>query len=42
MKTQIEASCDAVFAIVLTILVLEFKTPDVLDIRLILDHWEIF
>lgn len=42
MKTRIEASSDAVIAIVVTILVLEFKSPDVPDIRLVVDHWKNF
>ncbi|WP_339101919.1 TMEM175 family protein [Candidatus Enterococcus clewellii] len=42
MKSRIEASSDAVIAIVVTILVLEFKSPDSPDIRLVFDEWQSF
>lgn len=42
MKTRIEASSDAVIAIVVTILVLEFKSPDTPDIHLVMENWRSF
>ncbi|MHC9532259.1 TMEM175 family protein [Dellaglioa sp. L3N] len=41
-KARLEAFTDAIVAIVVTILILEFKAPSKPDIRLVLDEWQSF